>query len=60
MKDNTFIIVGVSQTITMLIITATASTSDTILTFLGVIVLIDAMCYVAHHILNKKYLNKKH
>lgn len=55
MKDNTFIIIGVSQTITMLIITAIASTSDTILAFLGVTVLIDAMCYVAHHILNKKH-----
>lgn len=55
MKDNTFIIVGVSQTIMMLIIMATASTSDNILTFLGVTVLIDAMCYVAHHILNKKH-----
>lgn len=54
MKDNTFIIVGVSQTITMLIITAIASTSDTILAFLGVTVLIDAMCYVIHCILNKK------
>lgn len=54
MKDNTFIIVGVSQTITMLIITAIASTSDTILAFLGIILLIDAMCYVAHRILNKK------
>ncbi len=53
MKDNTFIIVGVSQTITMLIITAIAS--DTILAFLGVILLIDAMCYVAHRILNKKH-----
>lgn len=55
MKDNTFLIVGISQTITMLIITATASTSDNILTFLGVTVLIDVMCYVAHHILNKKH-----
>lgn len=54
-KDNTFVIVGVSQTITMLIITAIASTSDTILAFFGIILLIDAMCYVAHHILNKKY-----
>lgn len=54
MKDNTFIIVGVSQTITMLIITAIASTHDTILTFLGVTVLIDAICYIAHRILNKK------
>lgn len=55
MKDNTFVIVGVSQTITMLIITAIASTSDTILAFLGVILLIDAICYVAHRILNKKH-----
>lgn len=54
MKDNTFIIVGISQTITMLIITAIASTSDTILAFLGVTVLINVMCYVIHHILNKK------
>lgn len=37
MKDNTFVIVGVSQTITMLIITAITSTNDTILAFLGVI-----------------------
>lgn len=55
MKDNTFIIVGMSQTITMLIITAIASTSDNILTFLGVTVLIDAICYIAHRILNKKH-----
>ena len=55
MKDNTFVIVDVSQTITMLIITAIASTSDTILAFLGVILLIDATCYVAHRILNKKH-----
>lgn len=54
MKDNTFIIVGVSQTITMLIITVIASTSDTILAFLGVTALIDVMCYVVHRILNKK------
>lgn len=55
MKDNTFVIVGVSQMITMLIITAIASTSDTILAFLDVILLIDAICYVAHRILNKKH-----
>lgn len=55
MKDNTFVIVDVSQTITMLIITTIASTSDTILAFLGVILLIDAICYVAHRILNKKH-----
>lgn len=54
MKDNTFIIVGVSQTITMLIIITIASTGDTILAFLGVTVFIDAMCYVIHRILNKK------
>lgn len=54
MKDNTFIIVGVSQTITMLIITAIVSTCDTILAFLGVTALIDVMCYVIHRILNKK------
>ena len=33
MKDNTFIIVDVLQTITILIVTTIASTSDTILTF---------------------------
>lgn len=55
MKDNTFLIVGISQTITMLIITTIASTKDTILAFLGVTVLIDVICYVAHHILNKKH-----
>lgn len=55
MKDNTFVIVGVLQTITMLIVTTIASTSDTILAFLGIILLIDAICYVAHRILNKKH-----
>lgn len=55
MKDNTFLIVGISQTITMLIITTIASTSDTILAFLGITVLIDTMCYVAHRLLNKKH-----
>lgn len=55
MKNNTFIIVGVLQTITMLIVTTIASTSDTILTFFGIILLIDAMCYVAHRLLNKKH-----
>lgn len=55
MKDNTFIIIGVSWTITMLIITAIASTSNTILAFIGVILLIDAMCYIAHRIVNKKH-----
>lgn len=55
MKDNTFVIVGVSQTIAMLIIMAiVARTVTTILAFLGVIVLINAMCYVAHRMLNKK------
>ena len=55
MKDNTFVIVGISQTITMLIITTITSTSDTILAFLGIILLIDAMYYVAHRLLNKKH-----
>lgn len=55
MKDNTFVIIGVSQTITMLIITAIASTSNTILAFLGIILLIDAMCYVTYRLLNKKH-----
>ena len=55
MKDNTFIIIGASQTITMLIIMAiVARTGATILALIGVIILINAMCYVAHCILNKK------
>ena len=53
--DNRFAIVGISQTIILLIVTSIASTSDNILTFLGVTVLIDAMCYVAHRLLNKKH-----
>lgn len=52
--DNRFAIVGISQTIILLIVTIIASTNDTILAFLGVTVLIDAMCYVIHRILNKK------
>lgn len=56
MKDNTFIIVGASQTIAMLIIMAmVARTCATILAFLGVIILINVMCYIAHRILNKKH-----
>ena len=55
MKDNTFIIIGATQTITMLIIMAmVARTGTAILSFIGVIVLINAMCYVTHCILNKK------
>lgn len=52
--DNRFAIVGISQTIILLIVTIIASTNDTILAFLGVTALIDVMCYVAHRILNKK------
>lgn len=48
--DNRFAIVGISQTIILLIVTIIASTNDTILAFLGVTVLIDVMCYVILHI----------
>lgn len=53
--DNRFAIVSISQTIILLIVTPIASTSDTILAFLGIILLIDAMCYVAYRLLNKKH-----
>lgn len=56
MKDNTFIIIGASQTITMLIIMAiVARTVATILAFIGITLYINVMCYVAHCILNKKH-----
>ena len=55
MKDNTFVAVGVSITISLLIVMAiVARTGATILAFIGVIILLDAMCYVAHCSLNSK------
>lgn len=56
MKDNTFIIIGATQTITMLIIMAMiARTGATILALFGITLFINVMCYVAHCILNKKH-----
>lgn len=56
MKDNTFIIIGATQTITMLIIMAmVARTCTTILALIGITLFINMMCYVAHCILNKKH-----
>lgn len=55
MKDNTFIAVGVAITIPILIIMAiVARTGATILAFIGVIILLDAMCYVAHCSVNSR------
>lgn len=56
MKDNTFIIIGATQTITMLIIMAmVARTCTTILALIGITLFINVMCYVTHCILNKKH-----
>lgn len=55
MKDNTFVFIGVSITISVLIVMAiVARTGATILAFIGIIILLDAMCYVAHRSLNDK------
>ena len=60
MKDNTFIIIGATQTITMLIIMAmVARTGATILALIGITLFINVMCYVAHCILNKKHQHIK-
>lgn len=56
--DNRFAIVGISQTIILLIVTAIASTNDTILTyfkFTVLIITINSICYVILHIWNKKH-----
>lgn len=56
--DNRFAIVGISQTIILLIVTAIASTKDTILTyfkFTVLIIVINSICYVILHIWNKKH-----
>lgn len=55
MKDNTFVAVGGAITISVLIVMAiVARTGATIFAFIGVIILLDIMCYVVHCSLNDK------
>lgn len=56
MKDNTFVLIGIIIAITLLIIMFIVSTSIRMyMSFIGVICLLEVLCFACHRIINDKH-----